>query len=377
MKTTNRIRKSPVRELLALTLVPNLGAYRISLLLQEVDHPQDIFRMNKAELEAIDGIGTAVSGAITAFNDWEKVDQLLKRSNESKARIINCLDDHYPPLLKELYDPPILLWVAGNPDVLHSQGLAVVGTRRATDYGKRMAARFAAGMVEHGLAVVSGLAYGIDAVAHKTALKEGGKTIAVLGSGIDNIYPAKHRGLASDIARAGGAVISEFPPGTKPDAGNFPIRNRVVSGLTLGTLVIESGLQGGSMITARSALDQNREVFVVPHSLDNRNGEGCNAILKRGWGKLVQDMDDILDEVPVRHRESDTPDGTERAAWKEMELDELSVAICSALDELGTTHIDELAEYLDKPTHLLLPKLLELEMKGCIRQSAGKNFELI
>lgn len=374
-KTKNKNKADAIREYLALGLVPNLGAYRIKLLMQRVDHPQEIFRLAKNELTAIDGIGQVVASAIRKFNDWEKVDRILSETEDCSAKIISYLDEAYPALLREIYDPPILLWVKGDPAVLCTNGVAIVGTRRSTDYGLKKAEEFATALVQNGLTVVSGLAYGVDASAHKSTLAAGGKTIAVLGSGVDNIYPGKHQELAKNIWKSGGAVISEFPPGTNPDAGNFPVRNRIVSGLTLGTLVIESGLEGGSMITARSALDQNREVFAIPHSLDNHNGRGCNAIIKRGWGKLVQDIEDLIVELPVKVLKEDRTAHKQEYKWKSLELDELAVLICSLLEE-EPSHIDRMSDKLALPSHALLPKLLELEMLDCIRQTAGKNFEL-
>lgn len=364
-----------IREYLALGLVPNLGAYRIKLLMQRVEHPQEIFRLAKNKLIAIEGIGPVVANAIQKFNDWDKVDKLLKQTEECGAKVITYRDEAYPALLREIYDPPILLWFKGDPAVLSTHGVAVVGTRRSTDYGLKKAEEFATALVQKGLTVVSGLAYGVDASAHKSTLAAGGKTIAVLGSGVDNIYPGKHLDLAKNIWESGGTVISEFPPGTNPDAGNFPVRNRIVSGLTLGTLVIESGLEGGSMITARSALDQNREVFAIPHSLDNQNGKGCNAIIKRGWGKLVQDIEDLTVELPVTFSEENLSAIKQEAKWRSVELDTLCVSICKLLEE-EALHIDRMSEKLGLPSYALLPKLLELEMLECVRQTAGKNFEL-
>ncbi|NGP77170.1 DNA-protecting protein DprA [Balneolaceae bacterium YR4-1] len=345
--------------------------------MQKVDHPQDIFRLNTQELISIDGIGPVVANAIQKFNNWDEVDKLLSQTEVCGASIISFRDNNYPALLKEIFDPPILLWVKGDPAILDLPGVAVIGTRRATSYGIRKAKEFTADLTAQHLTVVSGLAYGVDAIAHRTTIENGGKTVAVLGSGIDTIYPGKHKDLAKDIWESGGAVISEFPPGTKPDAGNFPVRNRIVSGLTLGTLVIESGLEGGSMITARSALDQNREVFAIPHSLDNENGRGCNAIIKRGWGKLVQHIDDILDELTVTRVREDQEPRIQKRNWEMAELDEVSGTICRVLHESTyPIHIDDLSEKLEMPTFRLLPKLLELEMMDCVRQIAGKKFEL-
>lgn len=379
MSQTNLHQKSHLRELIALTLVPQLGAYRIRLLLQAAEEPQEIFRLDKKTLMSIDGIGPVVSKTIRTFNDWEQVDEVIEKTEKAGATIITYLDDDYPELLREIYDPPILLWIRGNVEVLNEPGIAIVGTRRATGYGLEQAKSFAFDLAKKGLTVNSGLALGIDAAAHKGTLKAGGKTIGVLGSGIDVIYPPNHVDLVAEIVEKGGAVISEFPLGAKPDAGNFPERNRIVSGLTLGTLVVESGLKGGSMITAQSALTQNREVFVVPHSLDNANGVGCNHLIKRAAGKLVQSVDDILEEFPnmvlPQAGSKDSVVKPQKHTWKNLDLDEEASAICKALED-GPLHIDDLGEKLDKSPQQLLAKLLELEMMDCIRQKAGKNFEL-
>jgi DNA processing protein len=365
--------------LLALSMVRQLGIQRIRLLLQAVDHPAEIFALPSDKLQAIDGIGASLIKTITNFTKWDEVDRVLEQTRRSGAQIVSFQDEVYPPLLREIYDPPLLLWVKGDPAALSTPGIAIVGTRRASKYGLKLAGGFSKKLIEKGLTVVSGLAYGIDAAAHRAALKASGKTVAVLGSGIDNIYPARHAGLAKEITKQEGAVISEFPPGTKPDAGNFPVRNRIVSGLTLGTLVVESGLKGGSMITAQSALTQNREVFVIPHSLDNRNGEGCNHLIKRAAGKLVQTIDDIVEELPISvfldNEQAEKVAQRRRSHWKSMDLDKESRAICQLL-ETKPWHIDKLSSELEVASHKLLPKLLELEMQQCVRQTSGKNFEI-
>jgi DNA processing protein len=378
LESIKRKKKSHREALLALSLVPQLGGQRIGMLLNKADHPAEILMMPRPELLAVDGIGPAIADAILEFDDWEKVDQLLEQSRRIDAQIISCYDEQYPDLLREIYDPPLLLWVKGSTDVLQSSGIAVIGTRRATHYGLSQAGELSRLLVENGLTVVSGLAYGVDAAAHKATLQAGGKTIAVLGSGIDNIYPSKNAGIARDIIKNEGAVITEFPPGTAPDAGNFPVRNRIVSGMTMGTLVIESGLKGGSMITAQSALTQNREVFVVPHSLENVNGIGCNHLIKRGAGKLVQTVNDILEELPQYEVQEVEKAGNAKAKphWKSQDLDDVSSTICEMLED-NPMHIDDLSAEMDVSSHQLLAKLLELEMDGCVRQRAGKIFELV
>ena len=372
-------RKKPhLRELVALSLIPKLGARRIKTLLREADHPQQLFRMSRGELASVEGIGPVLAATITRFDRWGEADRLIVESRQAGFEIITVADESYPKLLKEIYDPPVLLWVVGDPGVLDRESVAVVGTRKATAYGREMAEHFAEALSREGLAVVSGLAYGIDAAAHRQTVEADGLTVAVLGSGLDRIYPSDHRGLVHRIVQQGGAVISEFPPGTIPDAGNFPVRNRVVSGLSLGTLVVESGMEGGSMITARLALDQNREVFVVPHSNQNRAGVGCNHLIKTGQGKLVQSVEDILSEIGIHRKAKSAKDAAPPdRIWRSLDLDEVSAVICELLEQSDSPrHIDDLGAQLDLPVHKLLPKLLELEMRQCVRQLVGKNFEL-
>ncbi len=379
MKNLKKIQKAPVRELIALHLISNLGAQRIRSLLQFVDHPREIFHLDRQNIESVYGIGPKTAEEIITFNSWDKVDWMMDRTQRLGAEIMTFWDEDYPPLLRETFDPPLMLWIKGSRKVLQNESVAIVGTRKAGKYGLDTAEYFSRELARKGLTVVSGLALGVDGAAHRATVRENGCTIAVLGSGIDVIYPQQHRKLAADIVDTGGAVISEFPLEEPPDAGNFPVRNRIVSGLSLGTLVVASGIDGGSMITAKSALDQNREVFVVPHAIGTPNSIGCHSLIQRGMGKLVQNVEDILEEIEVHLTQSD-PDGrsAEPASrkWTSLDLDELSTAVCEALEE-EPLHIDDLAEQLDTAAHKLLPKLLELEMQHCVRQSAGKNFELL
>lgn len=369
------MKSNDLRELVALSLVPRLGAQRIKLLLEWADHPREIFRMSHPQLKKLQSIGPATADSIVKFNDWDKVDKIIRRTERIGAQIITLTDEVYPERLRQIYDPPLLLWVKGDPGALNKDGIAVVGTRRASSYGKKQAEFFSRALVEQGLSVISGLAYGIDSVAHKTTVKKQGTTVAVLGSGIDVIYPSVNSKLATQIAETGGAVISEFPLGTKPDAVNFPVRNRIVSGMSMGTLVVESGREGGSMITARSALDQNREVFVIPHCIGHINGEGCNYLIKSAQGKLVQHIDDILNEISFNRQEKNGLPTEKERNWKNEELDETAEEICRLLEN-GPHHVDDLSEKLEIQTHELLSSLLTLEMLNCVDQKAGKIFEL-
>lgn len=362
--------------MIALSIIPRLGIQRLRHILKHSNSPSDIFSYGKRKLKSFEGIGEASALAILSFNEWDRVEEIIQQSERAKAKIITYADPAYPGLLKQIYDPPLLFWLKGNPEALSEKGVAVVGTRNYTSYGKKMASRLSAKLAEQGLCIFSGLAYGIDAIAHKSAVEAGAKTVAVLGSGINNLYPQKNAPLANQIVKSGGAVITEFPLGAKPDAGNFPVRNRIVSGLSLGVLVVESGLEGGSMITADLGLDQNREVFAVPHTLDNISGSGCNYLIKRGAAKLVQTVDDILVELPIEQNHTPAESVAEnRINWKEIDLSEEEQAICETLSKKAY-QIDDLADELDLGTSSLLVLLLQLEMQEIVAQKAGKIFEL-
>lgn len=365
--------------MLALQSVPDIGLRRIKQLLHKtgVSDAAELFNLKVHDFLKIDGFGEHVARNIVTFDGWKEVDAIIEKTQKGGADLVAVDDEEYPRLLRQIYDPPILLWVKGDKSVLNSDGVAVIGTRRPGTYGMQQTAVWAKQLAETGITVNSGLAYGVDSIAHKTTLQSGGKTVAVLGSGIDVIYPAKNSNLARHMTENGGAVITEYPPGTPPDAVNFPARNRIVSGMSHGVLVVESGIKGGSMITARYALDQNREVFVVPHQLDYARGEGCNYLIKMGQGKLVQRLDDILEEVSIITNEVQSQRAVQTAKkWESLDLNSELQTICKLLSE-GELHIDQISEKLESPTFKLLPLLLDLEMQGAVRQKAGKYFELV
>jgi len=360
-------------------MMKNMGSQRIRLLKQHAGSIEEIFQMDYADLTAIHGIGKQIADELLSFDDWDEVDRIMERTDAIGASILTPRDVQYPSLLKQIYDPPLTLWIKGDPEVLDSPSISVIGTRSCSSYGKKMARRLVTQLVEEQITIVSGLAYGIDTEAHQTTVNKGGTTVAVLGSGIDVIYPRSNLPLSRKIVETGGAVISEFPPGSAPDAQNFPVRNRIVSGLTMGTLVVESGLKGGSMITINSAINQNREAFAVPHALTSNNQRGCNTLIRDGVAKLVMDAGDILNEISHFRRSFSENEESEppKPVWQTKELTEQQENICSAItEEDGTMHIDDLAENLDTSTSVLLADLLQLEMQGCIEQKAGKHFQV-
>ncbi|MFU8861691.1 MAG: DNA-processing protein DprA [Cyclonatronaceae bacterium] len=332
--------------------------------------------MHKHELMSLQGIGPGTAAGIRSFRDWNRVDSILEKSRKSGYQLITIDDPDYSGRLKEIYDPPLLLWCRGNTKALDSDSIAVVGTRNPSHYGRQMASKITGDLIDQGLCIISGLAYGIDSIAHRTAVERSSSTIAVLGSGLDRIYPTQNIPLANAIIEQGGAIITEFPPGTKPDSVNFPVRNRIVSGLALGTLIVETANEGGSMITANLALEQNREVFAIPHVIDSGRGVGCNSLIKKGCAKLVQNIQDIMDEIPFRTPEKSTP-GTIVDSRDLSALNEQQKRLCSLLEKNGVLHVDQISHMIDVPVNKLLAVLLELEISGYIRSVSGKQFLLI
>lgn len=366
--------KQNIKPNLALSMINGLGAQKITRLIRHFKEPEKIFESSPNELTRIDGIGIGIAKQILSFKDWDRVDKILKYAEKSDVWLLTQTDEEYPERLRHIYDPPILLWGRGNKNALSRDGIAIIGTRKPSAYGRDSAERFTKELVNNGLSIFSGLAYGIDTIAHRTTVEQKGTTVAVLGSGIDWIYPDANRKLAERIIENNGAIVTEFVPGTKPDAGNFPVRNRIVSGLSLGVLVVESADTGGSMITVGAALDQGREVFVIPHNLNNTAGAGCNSIIKRGHGKLVQNLQDILSELSVNVQQENKVQ--HQPKWKQIELSTEEYALCEAIGK-ETIHIDTLAEKTGIPGHSILVSLLQLELKGCVKALAGKHFQLV
>lgn len=357
------------RALVALSLVPGVGPGRLRALLARFGSAAAAMAAPARALTTVPGIGPQTAAAVAGFDDAAAVDEQIRRAEAIGATLLTSHDGRFPRLLRQIYDPPALLWMQGDLVDQDDRAVAIVGTRRASDYGRRLARDLAAGLVEHGFTVVSGLAYGIDAAAHRGALEAGGRTIAVLGSGIDRVYPSRHVSLARDVAGCG-AVLSEYPLGAAPDAPNFPRRNRIVSGLALGTVVVEAYASGGALITARLALEQNREVFAVPSAVHNRAGEGANRLIQRGHAKLVLDVHDILDELGLAQVPRAAP---EARAETPAGLSGVERKLYEALDT-SPTHIDALCEHTDLDASTALVYLLSLEFKGLVRQMAGKQF---
>ncbi len=362
------------RALAALSLVPGVGPGRLRALVSALGGAVAVRHAPAGRLAAVDGVGRQTAEAIARWDDEPAVDRLFERAAAVGAVAVALADADYPPLLRRTYDPPPLLWVRGRLAPEDADGVAVVGTRKATDYGLRVAAHLASGLAGHGLTVVSGLAYGIDIAAHAAALDAGGRTVAVLGSGVDRIYPTRHTALVRRMLEAdAGALVSELPPGTEPEAGHFPRRNRIIAGMTLATVLAESGARGGGLLTAAIALEEGREVFAAPAPLFSEMS-GTNRLLQRGYAALVTSADEIAETLAPMRQHAPAAGGTVPEP-PPLPADLTSVER-RLLDVLGAAPIglDAVVDAADLDTSTALVYLLQLEFRGLVRQMAGKQF---
>ncbi len=356
--------------------IEGIGPIRIIKLLQYFESIENIYFADRVDFEKIDSFNSNLASRIvSAQKNIKSLSAILEnevsRLEKLNARVITYWDDSYPKILRNIYFPPLILYTIGNLTELDTNNIAIVGTRKPTDYGKSMTTKFAKELAKQNITIVSGLARGIDSVAHRSAIKAGGKTIAVIGSGLDVVYPPENRALFNDIAQ-NGAIISEFELGTKPDAQNFPRRNRIISGISLGALVVESKKNGGAMQTANYAMDQNREVFAIPGNLTVPESEGTNILIQRNEAKLVTAPDDILLELNLKIQ----PVVGKNIPKPKLDLGLFEEKIFNCLD-LNPKHIDIIANETGIATSECLVNLLSLEFKGVIQQLPGKMFKLI
>jgi len=363
---------SDLRAWLMLSAVPGVGGYRFQLLLRQFGSPEAVLDASATALMAVPGFGKNTAMAIRQHRDEAFADRQIFRADKHQARIITYKDDEYPVRLREIYDPPPVLFMTGQSQPEDERAVAIVGTRRTSSYGRRMAKQFSEALCAYGITVVSGLARGVDTVAHQTVLDNQGRTIAVLGSGLDKPYPYENRGMMRVIPK-NGVVMTEQPFETGPDAVNFPQRNRIISGISLGTIVIEAGDSSGALITARYALEQNREVFAVPGPLHSASSIGVNKLIKQGTAKLIQQVEDVIEELaPQLGFDPETAVRSPQAS-PQLSLLPQEDRLYAALT-FDPKHIDPLAATLDLSIAQALSILLGLELKGVIRQLPGKYF---
>ncbi len=353
---------------IALRLVFGIGNINYKNLINHFGSPKNALQATTEELEQVAGITSRAIESIKHFKPGAEIENEIKRIRHHAVKVVTLKDAAYPVNLKNIYDPPPFLYIKGDIIKSDTNAIAVVGSRVASDYGISATEQISRDLARCGFTIVSGMARGIDSIAHYAALAVNGRTIAVLGSGIDVVYPPENKKLYQTIMEQG-AVISEFPMGTEPSAYNFPARNRIISGLSLGVLVVEASLKSGSLITARLALEQGREVFAVPGNVHSYKSKGTHRLLKEG-AKLVETVQDIQDEI--RLRISTVPeDKKDSAAPLDMPDDSRSVYQIMGHEP---THIDELIAQTGFASSHIAAILLDLELNGLIKQFPGKRF---
>ncbi|HEX2710799.1 MAG TPA: DNA-processing protein DprA [Candidatus Acidoferrales bacterium] len=361
---------------LALSVTPGLAARLTARLLRHFGSREAVFRASLTELEACN-LPAAVAQAIQSQAVLKAAEKELAQVKKLGCRLVNWDEGEYPRRLLEIYDPPPLLYLRGDPSVLSRHSIAIVGTRRPTPYGNQMAERLARDLAERGLVIVSGLARGVDSSAHKGACAAvRGATIGVLGNGMDIIYPKENKKLFEQVAQRG-AIITEFPLGFYPAPENFPVRNRIVAGMPLGVVVVEGAQYSGSLITARLAMEFSREVYGVPGNATQPTSFAPNQLIKQG-AKLVTNWEDVVEELPTEVRTElfavEQPTAEERASLFEQALSPIEKKLYDLLSTDAPRHVDELVERSELNSSVVLAALFELEMKGIVRQMPGKQF---
>jgi DNA processing protein len=370
---------------MALTLTPGMGPTRIWKAMGRLGAAERLFEASLTELE---GLGMPAAAAQFVFEGKARAaaEDEIKRVVEAGGTVLTPRDAEYPDRLREIYDPPAVLWIRGDSTQLARPGIAVVGTRQPSPYGSGMAELLSRDLANRRLVILSGMARGVDTAAHKGAIEAGGKTVAVWGTGIDVIYPKENKKLAEQIVATGGTIVSEYPLGTFPAPQNFPIRNRILSGMSVGVLVIEAAEYSGTRITARCAMEQNRDVFAVPGNVTNKNAWGPNTLIKQG-AKLTATWEDIWEDLPSQIRlaledelmasgQSESKTAGTASLFNDTPLPKHERIVFDKLRHDESTQLDELIEQLEPElgSAEIFTALFELELAGRVRQLPGKNY---
>ncbi len=355
---------------LRLTLVPGVGPRTRMVLLELFGSSEAVLAASYDELISVQNIGPKLAKAISAATQETNVEATLACCRQHGVSILRDSDDGFPRLLRELPDPPGLLFVRGELLPRDAVAIAIVGSRHATHYGLHQAEKLAGSLARSGFTIVSGLARGIDAAAHRGALAAGGRTIAVLASGVVGIYPPEHEGLAAEIAQSG-ALISEAPPHAVPKGGTFPQRNRIISGLSLGVIVVEAATRSGALITARHAGEQGREVFALPGPVDSRMSRGCHRLIRDG-ATLIESADDVLEQLGPLAEPIPTADGQLVRHPGEMLLNDTQKQVLAAV-RTSPTSIDEMVTATGLPVHQVLAAISMLELRHLVKRLSGQQ----
>jgi DNA processing protein len=357
---------------LALTKVPHIGHVHAKLLAEELGSAEAIFKAKKSTLEKMEGIGEVRARSIKQFQAFAEQEEEIKFIDTYKIKPLFLTDPDYPKRLLHCYDPPTLLFYRGNANLNSSKIISMIGTRSHSDYGKMMTEKILETLSPHQPLVISGLAYGIDAVAHKAAVKLQLPTVAVLAHGLDAIYPSQHRLLAKQMIEQGGGLLTEFRQATKPDRHNFPTRNRIVAGICDATIVIETGIKGGSIITANLAYSYNRDVFAVPGKTTDSKSEGCNYLIQSNKAVLIRNGEDIIEQMGWEENKK------KRTIQSQLfvDLDENEQLILQLLQQKETMHIDELNISSNINSSMVAAAILQLELKNVVDSLPGKRYKL-
>ncbi len=362
-------RRKDLKYLLALNKIPGVGCKRFTSLMEHYRNGEAVWNSSKKELMQVPNLDEKVCDSIINQRNIIDPDKELLETKEKGINVVTVYDDNYPFLLRNIYDPPQIIYFKGELSLDNDNvSIAVVGSRKPTYYGRYVAEKISKQLAMEGITVVSGMAIGVDTFAHKGALSGGGRTIAVLGSGVDVPYPKRNINLIQEIVK-NGAVISEFPPGTGPLPAHFPMRNRIISGLSLGTLVVEAGARSGSLITADCALEQGREVFAIPGNITSVNSKGTNRLIKQG-AKLVDTLEDILEEFCFINLERTNNDINSMELDDGLSEDEKLVMQNITGQNITTDHLVDITGFSPKKINLILAKL---ELKGKIKQLPGNT----
>ena len=359
-----------LRQELLLSLISGIGPLIRRKLLSRFETADQVLRASAGELQSVDGIGPTLARRITKAHEEIDVDEQLQIVRDNNLTVLLESDPQYPPLLKEIPDPPGVLFVRGSLLPGDQLAIGIVGTRHASRYGLRQAASLATGLARAGVTVISGMARGIDTAAHRAALEAGGRTVAVLASGVLNPYPPENVKLAAEIAEQG-CLLSEAAPTMLPISGMFPQRNRIISGMSVGTIIVEAAERSGALITARHAWEQNREVFAVPGQIDSRTSQGPHRLIRDG-AKLVTCVEDVLEELGPLAQEAPRADGTTVRVPAEVLLNDVEQQVLQAVDPKGSL-IDDVTQSSGLPVHRVLSTIHVLEMRQLVRRVSGNR----
>ena len=358
---------------ITLTLIPNIGDVHAKALVNHFGNAEDIFKAKKKELEEIEGIGSVRARSIKEFKDFKNAEEEITFIEKYKITPLFITDKNYPQRLLNCYDSPAMLYYRGNADLNQPKIIAIVGTRNNNEYGKAVCEKLVEDLAGENILIVSGLAFGIDSIAHRSALKNDLKTVAILAHGLDRIYPTQNKSLAKEIIEQGG-LLTDFRSKTNPDKQNFPKRNRIVAGISDGIVVVESSIKGGSLITAELGNGYNKDVFAVPGRINDTKSEGCNYLIKNNKACLITSAEDLLEDMGWKEYKKPSAK-KQRELFIELSDDEKIVV--NILQQQQQIHIDELYIKSGLSSSAVASALLTLEMQSVINSLPGKMYRMV